>query len=631
MNRISIIAFWAFLCCFASCNQEKTISDSMHEYDVLTDDPLTFADSLKKYYVYILAYNTNMAFTVDTMPPDYDAKATLQIKHDAADQEFMTVMNPDMSFSFVNRKNGMALTSLGSLSGGIVVQQTANFPAKQDQSVQLIPFPNKDNPQFFSFGYRYPQSPPNGLYDTAYYQITSNQAGGFIYLGKKSLSTNLLFKIAFSTNEIRREKRHTYNPVLPHINYALTVRNSGLVIAATGGQGSVGANTIVTQETANPSNAFAWQFIPDYGNPGFYNIINYANGLYLDVQNGLKVQGANLVQNPPNNNSSQLFSIDSNGIGKGYWRIMNKNSGLYVTIADTSTAAGAIAILATYTGGTKQNFLLEAIPYDRAPLATDELVFMCSASQKIMQNTLTGAFLTGSTGTNLQRFGVFPIAPGSDTVGITAVNDGPNALTTNGQTTAGSPVIMQDYNSFTASYQWKIEAVGNGMYRIKSMQSNLYVTESTNGYTQEALQQDAFNQQFAIIPVRPMNLLISNINCYHALHNSVGDDLFYHTWGDTEPGKRVPNGENDFHKPAMFAGDNWIPSAIDNNRNFLNNMNFELWQYSTLGNNQPFPTISVGNGSTSYFMPGTWNASICLDNNNCDNCQYIISFSILGR
>lgn len=80
-----------------------------------------------------------------------------------------------------------------------------------------------------------------------------------------------------------------------------------------------------------------WTF-EDAGN-GYYRIKNMNSGLYLEIENQSKENGAKAVQCKYSNRASQLWKFVETG--DGYYFIINKNSGKYLEVADNSTADGA--------------------------------------------------------------------------------------------------------------------------------------------------------------------------------------------------------------------------------------------------------------------------------------------------
>lgn len=63
------------------------------------------------------------------------------------------------------------------------------------------------------------------------------------------------------------------------------------------------------------------------------------SGLYLEIENQSKENGAKAVQCKYSNRASQLWKFVETG--DGYYFIINKNSGKYLEVADNSTADGA--------------------------------------------------------------------------------------------------------------------------------------------------------------------------------------------------------------------------------------------------------------------------------------------------
>lgn len=100
-----------------------------------------------------------------------------------------------------------------------------------------------------------------------------------------------------------------------------------------------------------------WKLLP--AGDGYYYIINKKSAKLVDVNGASADNGADVIQWQSNDGDNQKWSIIS--VGGGYYKIINKNSGKALDILDGSTLDGADAIQWEYWGGDNQQWSIVEI------------------------------------------------------------------------------------------------------------------------------------------------------------------------------------------------------------------------------------------------------------------------------
>jgi hypothetical protein len=140
--------------------------------------------------------------------------------------------------------------------------------------------------------------------------------------------------------------------------YYLTNVNSNMVMDVSGASKTSGTNVI--QWNLNNGYNQEWQFVLQAN--GYYKIVNRNSGLYLDISGeGLNStggfnKGANLVQQPSSSDTSQLWILQQ--VGSGHFGIVNVKSLYIADVSGASTSAGANVIQWTDLNQTNQHWFM---------------------------------------------------------------------------------------------------------------------------------------------------------------------------------------------------------------------------------------------------------------------------------
>ncbi len=112
-------------------------------------------------------------------------------------------------------------------------------------------------------------------------------------------------------------------------------RASGLVLAVDGSPSEDGAD--IVQQPRDAASGDVWRF--NYDGAGYFRLTNEAGGKVLDVPDESTQPGVPLDLWGENGGDHQAWRLID--LGAGEYRIRNKRSGLYVGVTGASTAAGA--------------------------------------------------------------------------------------------------------------------------------------------------------------------------------------------------------------------------------------------------------------------------------------------------
>jgi autotransporter-associated beta strand protein len=182
-----------------------------------------------------------------------------------------------------------------------------------------------------------------------------------------------------------------------------------------------------------------WQLV--YNGAGYYTIMNFHSGLYLDDPASSTTPGTALEQVTSDGGTDQLWSIAVSGSS---YTITNDASGLVADDPGSSTTAGTLLDITTAAGGTNQNWNFTYAPpvatgvytlkNGKSSLYLDDPNSSLSSGTQMVQNPSNGGydeafFLTwnGSGYYTLQNFcnGLYLEDPGSSTTPGIALEQGP--------------------------------------------------------------------------------------------------------------------------------------------------------------------------------------------------------------
>ena len=135
---------------------------------------------------------------------------------------------------------------------------------------------------------------------------------------------------------------------------ALVNRNSGKVLAPTGGSVADGAAVVQQTDTGSPSHRW------DAGDAGggYVRLVNRASGKVLDVTGRSTADGAAVVQYRDTGGTNQQWRLVD--AGNGYVTIVSRNSDKVLDVTGRSTAEGAPVIQWSDNGGTNQQWATPA-------------------------------------------------------------------------------------------------------------------------------------------------------------------------------------------------------------------------------------------------------------------------------
>lgn len=136
--------------------------------------------------------------------------------------------------------------------------------------------------------------------------------------------------------------------------YILVNAHSGKAMEIGGGSSAQGAE--VTQFTRNDTCAQQWRFLDSGG--GYYRLMNRCSGLVAEIYEHSVDNGASVVQWPDLGNPNQEFSVQD---VSGNIQLVNRNSGKALDLWGWSTADGARISQYDDTNGANQQWRLIAV------------------------------------------------------------------------------------------------------------------------------------------------------------------------------------------------------------------------------------------------------------------------------
>ncbi len=251
--------------------------------------------------------------------------------------------------------------------------------------------------------------------------------------------------------------------------YTLSNANSGLRLTISGGSTSNGASA--TQQNSTSATDQRWRFVQQPS--GYFKIFNVASGKVLGVENQSTADGARVLQWDDNGTLDHEWAVSPHQAG-GY-TITNRVTGKYLEIPNASTATGTTAVQwsATSCGCQRWDFTQTALP----PLATGQYVLVNKNSGKYLDipqsstTTGTAANQWQNSACACQLF-TFQSA-GSGAWTIKNLNSNLNLDIRDGSTTAGA-AIVQNTPSTADSQKWTLVEAGDGYYELKNVKSGFH-------------------------------------------------------------------------------------------------------------------------------------------------------------
>jgi hypothetical protein len=244
------------------------------------------------------------------------------------DQQWQLV--PDGPFyQFQNRNSGLVLDiSGGSASAGANVIQNTNS--------------NSPSQQWYFW--------PDGAFNAL---VNANSG---LVLDVKGASTATAAPLIQYTFKNSTNQQWTVSLVTPVTYYEFKNVNSGLVMDLAGGSLSAGAKVI--QYTNHNGVNQNWYIVPDGST---YEIVNRNSGMVLDVAGASTSAGAQIIQYANRHNANQewriLPSLSACQSGSPC-QFQNVNSGMVVDVSGGSLSAGANVVQEPNTNATSQQWTL---------------------------------------------------------------------------------------------------------------------------------------------------------------------------------------------------------------------------------------------------------------------------------
>ena len=256
-----------------------------------------------------------------------------------------------------------------------------------------------------------------------------------------------------------------------------------------------------------------WRFVAT-GN-GYYKIINKKSGLLMDISGASKSTGAANINWSDNGGINQNWSFKD--AGNGNYNIINRNSGLYLDINGASTADGAADIQWTPNGGNNQKW--QIVPVG---------VYLDANIWYKIRNRNSGKNLQPINGSIDQGVSIVQMSNSSPYYQQWKFIDLENGyfkiqnrnsgklMDINGASTTQGAANIQWPDNGGANQQWQIVDLGNGYFNIKNKNSGLLL--DINGASTADGAQDiqwpsngGMNQQWQIFNISTTVFPLSSI------------------------------------------------------------------------------------------------------------------------
>ena len=225
------------------------------------------------------------------------------------------------------------------------------------------------------------------------------------------------------------------------------------------------------------NNAISQRFKLQYGEDGYYTIINKNSGKVIDIQNGNKEAGAYIWQYENNNTSAQKWILKD--LGNGYYNIISKLNGLYLTVEGSSTNNGTRLIMSNPNNRNNQKFKITEYIYETPqPDALEDGIYQIVLKNNKVLDISNGTYsnngnlqIWDNTRVQQQKFMVKQIEH-TGYYEIVNVNSGKAIDVASGSQKAYTNVAQYDRNN-TDAQKWIIKSAGDGYYYIISKCNNL--------------------------------------------------------------------------------------------------------------------------------------------------------------
>ena len=254
---------------------------------------------------------------------------------------------------------------------------------------------------------------------------------------------------------------------LNKITYTQTIAD-GIYTIESGLQGGY----LLDVNTGSPydnANVQLWKgsqsFKVTYLGDGKYSLMATCSGRYLDVAQGGKTAGTNVIQFGGNGGENQKWYIQD--VGNGYYNIKSASNYLNLDVWGGQAKNGANIQLWNPNGGYNQKFRFNKITYGKT----------IENGTYTIESALGSGMLLDVYGASKENEANVQLYKGSQTFNVTYIGDGTYEIIANcsgksldaarGGTTAGTNIIQ--FNAKRSENQkWYIQDAGNGYYYIRT-------------------------------------------------------------------------------------------------------------------------------------------------------------------
>jgi hypothetical protein len=245
--------------------------------------------------------------------------------------------------------------------------------------------------------------------------------------------------------------------------------NSGLVLSVSGMSTADSAN--VVQFHDNGTADHDWQVVAANSSPywpamrAYFKIINRNSGMLLGVADMSMADSADVVQYSDDGTADHLWALVDDGAG--HVKIQNAKSGMVLGVAGESTADSASVVQFADTGTTDHlwQFLDDGSGWLRIQNVNSGLVLGVAGESKADSAQVVQF---GDTGTPDHQWQLIP----NNTVKLLNLNSG-KVMGVSGMSTADSADVVQFSDTGTPDHMWQFLPNSDGSFRIQNLYSAL--------------------------------------------------------------------------------------------------------------------------------------------------------------
>ena len=302
--------------------------------------------------------------------------------------------------------------------------------------------------------------------DAAGQEMTLLSGGAGIYSIQLADYTITAQEVIEATNDRGKTATRTLSLPLPPTvaegENVITSRFSNKCVSVEGG--SVASRANVGQHLYQGGDSQIWTL--EYLGDGYYKIVNKNSGLVLEVADGRMEEKVNVQQNAWADTDNQKWRIEP--LGDGYFGIFVRHSGMCLDV-EMSTADMANIRQSTYMGLSTQKWVLQ-VPESYPALLTDNYVFSARHNGMVAEisggSAVEGAYVTQNSYTEAagQLWELRPVGDGYFNI---VSRDSGRYLGYTGS-------AVEQWNSTGGDDQkWQFVSVGGGYYEIVNKLTNL--------------------------------------------------------------------------------------------------------------------------------------------------------------